>query len=72
MENFKSPMVQIMERMISNEVLNFEAFGPGYIIPQETEDIIADEMGYLREWDHITETYTESQLDWLIRMDKNL
>lgn len=37
-------------------------------IPSEVEDGIADEAGLLRDWDHITEEYTETQLEWLERV----
>lgn len=34
----------------------------------EVEDGIAEEAGLLRGWDHITEEYTETQLEWLERV----
>jgi hypothetical protein len=41
---------------------------PEYEVPSEVEDSIADEAGLLRNWDHVTETYTETQLKWLERL----
>lgn len=38
---------------------------PNYEIPQQIEDELADCYGVLRDWDHITEEYTEPQIEWL-------
>jgi hypothetical protein len=38
---------------------------PNYEIPQHIEDELADYYGVLRSWDHITEQYTEPQIEWL-------
>ncbi len=37
-------------------------------IAEDIEDYIADESGLLRDWDHITEKYTETPSDYLFRI----
>ena len=38
---------------------------PEYEIPQQTVDDLSDHYGVLRGWNHETDEYTESQLEWL-------
>lgn len=51
---------------IEKQINSFKWDGHG--IPSEVEDSIADQAGLLREWNHLTKEYTETQLEWLKRV----
>jgi hypothetical protein len=41
---------------------------PNFELAEDIETYIADESGLLRDWDHITEKYTETPSDYLFRI----
>jgi len=63
---FKPTKLQIaVEQLIELSVWGAD---PEFTIAEDVEDWIADQSGLLRDWDHITEQYTESHSDWLFRI----
>jgi predicted nucleic-acid-binding protein len=64
MKEFMS-LQEVVEALI--EESNFGA-DANFKIAEAIEDYIADESGLLRDWDYITEKYTESPSDYLFRI----
>jgi hypothetical protein len=64
MKEFKS-LQETVEALIAESNYGSDA---NFKIAEDTEDYIADESGLLRDWDHITEKYTETQSDYLFRI----
>lgn len=65
MEQFKS-LQTVVEALIAES--NFGAPDANFKITEDTEAWIADEAGLIRDWDYITEKYTETQTDYLFRI----
>lgn len=60
-------LIDLEKSLVELEMDKFHE-NPDYVVPAEVEDGLAGEAGLLRDWDHTTETYTETQLKWLERL----
>ena len=65
MELNKMELQELVELLI--KISNYGT-DPNFKIPTDTEDYISEESGLLRDWDHITEKYTETPSDYLFRI----